>query len=199
MRFLYARTNFPTKLTVNVCLLLSFFIITLSVSVVNQSNAKSPKHSTVKISSDITILPKPVREMRTAIINAAKTGKLAAMQPVLESNEILPIVSFGSTQHPIDFWKSASKDGKGKDILADMLKVFSLPYAVENAGTSKERYIWPYLAELAPHKLSSKQKADLVGLTSSSGLSRMKSKKRYLFYRASIGRDGTWHVYALEE
>ncbi len=198
MRFLYARTKFPALLTINFCLLLCLIML-LTCSATQQSDAAPLNHSNIKISSDTSKLPKPVQEMRTAIIKAAKSGKLDAMLPVLQRNEILPIVSFGSTQHPIDFWKSTSKDGNGKDILEDMQKIFTMPYAIEKPGTKDERYIWPYLAEITPNKLTAKQEADLKTLTSPDMLKKMKTQKRYLFYRATIGKDGTWHTYALEE
>ncbi|MEC9369114.1 MAG: hypothetical protein VX871_10545, partial [Pseudomonadota bacterium] len=50
-------------------------------------------------------LPAPVARMRAAIMEAARTGDVEAMRPVLESNELKPLVSHDGPQDAIAFWK----------------------------------------------------------------------------------------------
>lgn len=176
-----------------------FIITTLSCFSYAQSKSLLQKNSSPKITSDPSKLPQPVRVMRASIIRAAKSGDIKAVRAVLQRNEIKPIVNFDTKLSPVEYWLSVSEDGNGKDIMANMVEIFLKPYAVINEGTSKEKYIWPYLAELNIKTLSPRQEVDILRLVSFKDYQEMKKSGRYLGYRASIGKDGTWHLFVKEE
>ncbi|MGD9869121.1 MAG: hypothetical protein AB7U38_14105, partial [Hyphomicrobiales bacterium] len=71
-------------------------------------------------------LPAPVARMRDAILEAARGGDIEAMRPVLESNELRPVVSFGGGQDAIRYWKENSATGDGREILAARIEVLEM-------------------------------------------------------------------------
>lgn len=176
-----------------------FVISTLSCFSTTQSKALSKENSSPKIAYELSKLPHAVRVMRASIIRAAKSGKMDALRAVLQKNEIQPIVDFDSKLSPTEFWMDISQDGNGRDVLAAMVEIFMKPYAVLNQGTPKEKYVWPYLAELDIRKLNARQEVDLLRLVSVRQYKAMKKAGKYLGYRASIGKDGTWHIFVREK
>lgn len=136
-------------------------------------------------------LPDRVRDMRQWIIDAARSGDIEALGAVLESNELPPIVSFNGNPDPINFWKEKSRDGRGLDILAIMMKIFEMGYVKLHAGTSEEIYVWPYLAEVPLDRLTTAQKADLYQLLPPDHTEATLKEGRYSYYRAAISKDGT--------
>lgn len=151
------------------------------------------------ISRDVTKLPKNVQTIHADIIAAARSGDLERIRSVLEKNEILPIVNFSGETDPIAYWRSISKDGTGRDIMAIIVTVFEIGYAVLKPGTKEENYVWPYLAELPISKLNPRQQVDLYRLVSVETAKQMTEKGKYSFFQANIGRDGTWHSFVKEE
>lgn len=148
-----------------------------------------------EVYSSVAKLPAPVRAMRDAILEAARSGDIEALRPVLESNELKPTVSFGGADDPVEFWKQTSGDGRGREIMAVMSEILEMPFARIDAGTSNEMYVWPYLAELPLEKLTPAQQVDLYRLVTPEELKTMKQFGGYIHYRLGIGRDGTWHYF----
>jgi hypothetical protein len=58
-------------------------------------------------------LPKPVARMHSQMMEAALSGDINRMRIILESNEVMPTLSFGEIEDPIDFLKESSGDGEG--------------------------------------------------------------------------------------
>lgn len=147
------------------------------------------------VETNIEKLPDRVRATYDAILTAARSGELEALRPVLESNELMPQVSFGDAGDPIAYWKENSGDKKGLEILAILVNVLQMPYVRVRADTSNEMYIWPYLFEHDLDKLTPAQEVDLYRLMSPAEVETMRDFGGYIWYRLGIGRDGTWHFF----
>ncbi len=160
-----------------------------SIAVRAQQNQK------LQIHTDLAELPEQVRNMRAAILKAARSGDIDAMRPVLETNELKPTVSFGGADDPIAYWKETSSDGKGREILATLVEVLNMPFARVRAGKPDEMYVWPYLAELPVKSLTPAQQVDLYQLMTPKDVKSMEEFGDYIHYRLGIGRDGTWHYF----
>jgi len=151
--------------------------------------------ASVAIEDNLDALPVLVRRMYDAILEAAQSGHVEKMLPVLESNELMPKVSFGGENDPIQFWKQESGDKKGREILAILVNILKMPFVRTDAGSANEMYIWPYLAEADLEKLSPAQEVDLYRLVRPQEANAMKEFGGYIWYRLGIGRDGTWHFF----
>ncbi|MCC2114047.1 MAG: hypothetical protein KDJ16_18585, partial [Hyphomicrobiales bacterium] len=92
---------------------------------------------------DTDLLPPPVRRMREQILDAATSGEIENLRPVLEASEMLPTLSFGTIDDPIAFLKSSSGDQNGREILAILSEVLEAGYVHVDVGTPQEMYIWP--------------------------------------------------------
>ncbi len=197
--FAYIFSKFFTYQTLRLPTVFLFIIATLSCLSNAQSKGLSKQNSSPKIAYKPSKLPHPVRTMRASIIRAAKSGDMAAIKAVLQKNEIQPVVDFDSKLSPVEFWMDVSQDGNGRDVLAAMIEIFMKPYAILNEGTPQEKFVWPYLAELDMRKLTARQEIDLLRLVSVKEYGIMKKNGRYQGYRASIGKDGTWHIFVREK
>ncbi len=148
-----------------------------------------------KIQTELSALPEPVKKMRERILEAARSGNIDAMHPIVEMNELKPTVSFGGANDPVAYWKQTSGDGQGREIMAIMIEILQMPFAHTAAGTSNEMYVWPYLTMLEPDKLTPSQQVDLYRLMSPDEAKTMKEFGSYIHYRLGIGPDGTWHFF----
>ena len=143
---------------------------------------------------DLGALPDPVRRMLERIAAAAQSGEIENMRPVLESNELKPMVTTAYVEDPIAFWKKESADGNGRDLLAAMLDVMSAGYVKLGQGQD-EIYVWPYFAEANLTKLTPAQEVELYRVVAPVLAVPMKNEGRYSFYRLGISPNGVWHYF----
>lgn len=144
---------------------------------------------------DPSILPPPVRRMREQMIEAARTGDIEAMRPMLEVNELPPIVSFGDATDPIEFWRTAGGDPDGREILAIMIEILEAGFVHLDEGTPQDMYVWPYFYALPLDGLTPPQEVELYTLITPHDRRLMEEFGAYNFYRLGIGPDGTWHFF----
>ncbi|MFX7792955.1 hypothetical protein ABTK00_21180, partial [Acinetobacter baumannii] len=76
-----------------------------------------------------------VGHTREKLILAARSGNIERLAVVFQMNETMPVFSRGGERDPVAFWKQASGDGQGHEILAILLNILDLPGAVINKGT----------------------------------------------------------------
>lgn len=162
----------------------------LPVSVAFAADSPVPE-----VQTDLDSLPEQVRKMHDAILEAARSGDIEMLVPVLEMNELRPTVSFGVDDDPITYWKRTSGDGEGRHILAILTEILEMPFVRINPGTPEEMYIWPYLAEMPLDKLAPPQEVDLYRLVTPEEAKTMRDFGGYIHYRLGLGPDGTWHFF----
>jgi HAMP domain-containing protein len=147
-----------------------------------------------KVLYDLDALPDPVKRMLEEIIVAAESGDIENMRPVLESNELKPVVTTAQFDDPLAFWKKASGDGTGRDVLAAMLNVLSSGFVRMGQGKD-EMYVWPYFAETDLAKLTASQEVELYRIVPPSLALPMKKGGKYSYYRLGISPGGVWHYF----
>jgi hypothetical protein len=156
--------------------------------------AAAAPDQTAKALYDFNALPDPVKRMLEQIATAAESGEIENMRPVLESNELRPMVADTYVADPIALWKKESADGSGRDVLAAMLNVMSSGYA--HAGQGKdEMYVWPYFAETGLAALTPAQEVELYRIVPPERAAAMKKTGKYGYYRLGIAPDGVWHYF----
>jgi hypothetical protein len=147
-----------------------------------------------KVLYDFNALPDPVKRMLKQIAAAAESGDIEAMQPVFESNELKPMVATAYVDDPIAFWKKASADGSGRDVLAVMLNVMSTGFV--RVGQGKDAiYVWPYFAEIDLATLTPAQEVELYRIVPPSLALPMKRSGKYRYYRLGISPTGVWQYF----
>ena len=156
--------------------------------------ADAPPPGTPEVIYDFNRLPDEIRDTLQSIVVAAQSGNIDEMLPVLEENELPPMLSATAVSDPIAFWKKASADGQGHDILAAMLNVFSSGFMRKGEGKDV-MYVWPYFAEMDLTKLTPAQEVDFYRVVPPPLGVEMKKSGKYTYYRAGIGADGVWHYF----
>ncbi len=136
-------------------------------------------------------LPNAVLKTRNALLHAARSGDLERLRPILDASKVKPIVNFGGEDDPIAYWKASSVDGTGRDILAEIIKIFSSGFVYINPGTSDAMYIWPYHFVYPLDKLSAEQEVELYLLIPPEYREEMEAAGGYIGFRAGIDRDGS--------
>lgn len=147
-----------------------------------------------QVEYDVSKLPDGVAEMRADILEAARSGELELMVPVLQSNELMPLLADKRVEDPVAFFKQISADGTGRDILAAMVDVLESGYVKQTVGGA-ETYIWPYFAEIPLDDLTPAQQVDLFRVVPPAEVKAMRDAGKYLHYSLGIGPDGTWHYF----
>jgi hypothetical protein len=147
-----------------------------------------------KVLYDFNALPDPVKRMLEQIVVAAESGEIETMRPVLESNELKPMVAAAHVEDPIEFWKKASADGAGRDVLAAMLNVIASGFVRVGQGQD-EMYVWPYFAEIDLATLTPSQEVDLYRIVPPALAVPMKRAGKYSYYRLGVSPTGVWHYF----
>lgn len=140
-------------------------------------------------------LPKPVARLRDQILEAARSGDVEKLRPVLESNEMPPTLSLTRIDDPIDFLKASSGDEEGRELLAILSEILEAGWVHVDEGTPQEMYVWPYFARYPLDKLSPPQEVELYRILTAADVEEMRRFGAYIFYRVGIGPDGTWHYF----
>ena len=152
-----------------------------------------------EIITDLSRLPVPVARMRERILEAARSGDLEKLLLVMQSNETLPVFSFGDEKDPIAFWKANFPDSDGIEILATLIQILETGFVHVARGTPQDMYVWPYFAQTPLKDLSREQKVELFRIVTGSDYKEMTAFGAYSFYRVGIAPDGVWHYFVAGE
>ena len=152
-----------------------------------------------EIITDLSRLPVPVARMRERILEAARSGDLEKLLLVMQSNETLPVFSFGDEKDPVAFWKANFPDSDGIEILATLIQILETGFVHVARGTPQDMYVWPYFAQTPLKDLSREQKVELFRIVTGSDYKEMTAFGAYSFYRVGIAPDGVWHYFVAGE
>lgn len=152
-----------------------------------------PEAPLPEIIYDLSRLPEPVARMRNLLVEAAKTGDIEKLRPLVGTGESMPQISFGDVEgDPIAFLKSLSGDSEGQEILAIMEEVLNAGYVHLGEGTDEDLYVWPYFFGLPLDKLDNRQRVELFKIVTAGDYEDMKQYGTYVFYRLGITPEGRW-------
>ena len=152
-----------------------------------------------EVISDLSRLPAPVARMRARILEAAKSGSLEKLVTVMQSNEMMPVFSFGDDTDPLALWQKTFPDSKGIELLGILVDLMEAPFVHVDQGTPQEMYVWPYFARYPIRQLDPEQLVELFRIITGSDYRDMVEFGAYIFYRAGIAPDGVWHFFVAGE
>lgn len=147
-----------------------------------------------QIEHDISKAPEPVRRLRQLIIDAASSGDIEKLRPLINAGPNQTRVD-GEGNDPIAALKSFSGDPDGLEVLAIILDLLSTGYAHVDAGTPDEMYVFPYFAGKALNTLTKPEKVELLRIITAGDLADMQDYGNYSFYRIGISPDGKWKFF----
>jgi hypothetical protein len=158
-----------------------------------------PAAAPVELLETNTGLPAPVMRMRERLIEAARSGQIDRLKIAFETNETMPVFTRNAERDPAAFWRQASGDGEGLEVLAILANIMDMPPARRGRGTPQEMYVWPYLADVPLDRLTPTQSVDLYRLMTAQDVRDMRVLNAWVFWRVGIGRDGTLHFFLAGE
>ena len=148
------------------------------------------------IYTDPALAPEPVQRMRQLIIEAAATGEIEKLRPLLGVGPTATRLALqGIDGDPVDYLKAVSGDSEGQEILAIMIDILNAGFARIDAGTPDETWIWPWFAAAPLEKLTPPQRVELLRIVTAGDVDDMMAYGAYNFYRAGFAPDGTWRFF----
>lgn len=148
----------------------------------------------VEVLSDVSKIPEPVARMRELIVEAAASGDIERLRPLLGKGPTQTQVGEADAD-PIETLKGLSGDPQGIEILAILLDVLSTGFVLTEKGTPEEAYVWPYFTEKPLASLTPPEKVDLFRLLTAGDFAEMEEGGNYNFYRVGITPDGQWKFF----
>ncbi len=149
-----------------------------------------------EIQYDLGALPEPVRRMRDLIVEAAKSGEIERLRPLVGMGDDATQFALGGIDgDPIAFLKELSGDEGGQEILAILEEVLEAGYVHLDAGTPAELYVWPYFFAVPLERLTPAQRVELFKIVTAGDYDDMKSYGAYIFYRVGINPEGRWQFF----
>jgi hypothetical protein len=173
--------------------------LAINIPAPKAQNAKNIKAASGRAPLEVlrnnAVLPAPVAKMRTEILKAAASGDIERMRLPVDLNEIPPLVAKEKTGNLVAHWKSVSGDGQGREIMAELIKLFRTGFVRKPLKNGGAMYVWPYFAEMPLDKLSPAQEVELLTLFSHARMKEMRARGQYDVYRIGISQDGVWHYF----
>ncbi len=166
------------------------------------SGAASSTGKSVEFLFDIDKAPEPVKKLRAAIVEAAASGDLERLRPLMNIGAGLKqtqVTADDPGEDPIKTLHDLSGDPDGIEILSILLDIMSTGFAHVGQGTPDEVYVWPYFAEKDIKTLSTPEKVDLMRIVTAGDYADMLEFGGYNFYRVGITPDGRWKFFTSGE
>jgi hypothetical protein len=141
-------------------------------------------------------LPSAAQDMREALLTAAHSGRIEDLRTPIEWNEIKPYSGATGPADPIAHWRTQSRDGEGRDVLAALIAILGTTPATTANGKDLENnriFVWPGFADADLKAISSTSIEELGSLTTEATAKAMIERGRYSGWRIAIGADGVWH------
>jgi hypothetical protein len=150
----------------------------------------------VEVLYDINKAPEAVRRMRELIVEAAASGDIERLRPLLGKGVTETQVSIVETEEgPVETLKGQSGDSDGIEVLAILLDVLATGFVHVGQGTPDEMYVWPYFAEKPLAGLTPPEKVELLRIVTAGDYADMQEFGSYNFYRVGITPDGQWKFF----
>lgn len=150
----------------------------------------------VEVLYDIGKAPEAVRRMRELIVEAAASGDIERLRPLLGKGVTETQVSIVETDEgPVETLKGQSGDSEGIEVLAILLDVLATGFVHVGKGTPDEMYVWPYFAEKPLATLTPPEKVELLRIVTAGDFADMQEFGSYNFYRIGITPDGQWKFF----
>lgn len=150
----------------------------------------------VEVLTDVSKIPAPVARMRELIVEAAASGDIERLRPLLGKGPTqTQVTGVTGDEDPVAILKGLSGDQAGVEILAILLDVLSTGFVLVDKGTPQEAYVWPYFAEKKLSSLTAPEKVDLFRLVTAGDFADMEEFGSYNFYRVGIMPDGKWKFF----
>jgi hypothetical protein len=130
-------------------------------------------------------LPRPVVEMRNAILDTARLRDLNALRSLIPDEGFT--FTFGGETDPIRYWKRLESEGHVPvigDILPGVLGT--------EPGFDRRVFVWPAQAIEDPATWDEKDIEALTTIHSEEDIRSFQEAGNYLGWRLGIRRDGTW-------
>jgi hypothetical protein len=166
------------------------------------SGDASNANKSVEFLYDIDKAPEPVKKLRAAIVEAAASGDLERLRPLMNIGAGLKqtqVTADDPGEDPIKTLHDLSGDPDGIEILSILLDIMSTGFAHVGQGTPDEVYVWPYFAEKDIKTLSTPEKVDLMRIVTAGDYADMLEFGGYNFYRVGITPDGRWKFFTSGE
>ncbi|NTF41448.1 hypothetical protein [Rhizobium rhizogenes] len=168
-----------------------------------QGSSDAPSTSkSVEYLYDIDKAPEPVKKLRAAIVEAAASGDLERLRPLMNVGAGLKqtqVTADDPGEDPIKTLHDLSGDPDGIEIMSILLDIMSTGFAHVGQGTPDEIYIWPYFAQKDIKTLSTPEKVDLMRIVTAGDYADMLEFGGYNFYRVGITPDGRWKFFTSGE
>lgn len=149
-----------------------------------------------EIQYDVSTLPEPVQHTRNLILEAARTGDVEKLRPLIGLGDEQTQLSLGGIDgDPIKYLKELSGDDEGQEVLAIMEEVLSSGYVHLEPGTASDLYVWPYFFAIPLDRLTAAQRVELFKIITAGDYEEMKTYGAYIFYRLGIAPDGKWSFF----
>ena len=162
----------------------------------SEKKAEAKQEVFPPIRRDLGDLPFPVRRMRELILEAALSGDIEKLRPLIGYGDDVTMLSLGGIEEdPLNFLRSLSGDKEGHEILAILVEVLESGFVLTDEGTDQELYIWPYFFAWPLDKLEPTQKVELYRLVTHGDYEDMESFGAYIFYRLGITPRGRWRFF----
>lgn len=169
---------------------------TITITKEDQAVEEPKTVEPVEVLSDVSKIPAPVARMRELIVEAAASGDIERLRPLLGKGPTqTQVTGVNADEDPIAILKSLSGDQDGVEILAILLDVLSTGFVQVDKGTPQEAYVWPYFAEKPLASLTPPEKVDLFRLVTAGDFADMEEFGSYNFYRVGIMPDGKWKFF----
>ncbi|WP_274629459.1 hypothetical protein [Arvimicrobium flavum] len=149
-----------------------------------------------EIQYDLSTLPEPVQRTRSLILDAARSGDIEKLRPLIGLGDAQTQLSLGGIDgDPIKYLQELSGDEQGQEILAIIEEVLSAGYVHMEPGTANDFYVWPYFFAIPLDHLTAPQRVELFKIVTAGDYEDMKTYGAYIFYRVGITPDGKWSFF----
>ncbi|MBB4065588.1 hypothetical protein [Gellertiella hungarica] len=140
---------------------------------------------------DESKLPEPVRRTRQLLVEAAASGDIERLRPLLGNGTSGAEISVGETAgDPVNTLKELAGDDAGIEILSAFLNILATGYVHVDVGTANEAYVWPYFAAKPLTALTPPEKVELLRIVTAGDYQDMLDFGTYSFFRIGIAPDG---------
>ncbi|MBB3998920.1 hypothetical protein [Aureimonas pseudogalii] len=141
-------------------------------------------------------LPTPVRDLRRKLIEAARTGDVEKLRPLLETGaEPTALSASPGDEDPIEILKGASGDGNGVEMLAILLETLEAGHVRLGQDGDNEIFVWPYFTQVNLETLTKPQLVELFELVTAGDYQRMVANGSYDFFRVGISPEGRFEFF----